>query len=66
VLSTRFRPIHVVQIRGAKSAESSTFNPDVGRGIWVSWMSCTIRENVVTERRVVVEERRGREFHRRG
>src|SRR4051794_17593229 len=26
----------------AKSAESSTFNSDVGRGIWVSWMSCTI------------------------
>src|SRR4051812_28614650 len=49
----------------AKSAENSTFNPDVGRYL-VSWMSCTIRENVVTERRVVVEERCGREFHRRG
>ena len=35
MLSTRFRPIHVVQIRGAKSAESSTFNPDVGRYLGV-------------------------------
>ena len=35
-------------------------------GIWVFWMSCTIRENIVIERRVVVEERCGREFYRKG
>jgi len=65
VLSTRFRPIHVVQIRGLRVLRARRLIP-MSAGIWVSWMSCIIRENVVTERRVVVEERRGREFHRRG